>query len=100
MLLKNIAKKIDNLFCLYLGIHKEKIRLHSLHKKNNFLTVIYALPYKRHIFKEPLNNFNFRDFTQSHPNINDKLGLAVGKTIAKDLVISFEEVKIDSSEIE
>ncbi len=100
MLLKMLAKKLDSLFCLYLGINREKIRPHSLCMKNNYLIVTCALPFKRHIFKEAWNDFNAGDLKKSHLKINEKVGLAVGKTIAKGLVISFEEVKIDHPKTE
>lgn len=100
MLLKILAKKLDHLFCYYLGIHKEKMRLHSLYIKNNTLVVIYAFPFKRHIFKETSNNFNLSDLIKLYPKINDKIGLAAGKSIAKGLVISFEEVNIDPTKSE
>lgn len=95
MLLKLLAKKLDNLFCHYLGIHKEKMRPLSLCLKNNYLIVTCALPFKRHIFKESWNNININDLTKSSLPINEKMGLAAGKAIAKGLVISFEEVEID-----
>lgn len=91
-----ISKKLDSLFCLYLGITKEKIRPHSLCMKNNCLLVTSALPYKRHIFKEGWNDFSISDLKKTnHPQIKEKIGLALGKSIAKGLVISFEEVEID-----
>jgi|GEM_PF-1648388 hypothetical protein len=100
VLLKLFVKKLDSLFCHYLGIHKEKMRPLSLCMKNNYLIVTSALPFKRHVFKEPWNEFNVSDLTKSHSNINEKLGLAAGKTIAKGLIISFEEVEIDSPKFE
>lgn len=96
MLLTLLAKRLDNYFCHYLGIHKEKIRLHSLCMKNNSVMITCAIPFKRHVFKQSWNNFNFKDFIKSDSKINDKIGLAAGKTIAKGLTISFEEVKVDS----
>lgn len=100
MLLTMLAKKLDSLFCVYLGINKEKIRPQSLCMKNNYLIVTSALPYKRHIFKEPWNDFNNNDLKKSNVIIKEKIGLAVGKSIAKGLVISFEEVEIDQSKSE
>ncbi len=100
MLLTMLAKKLDSLFCVYLGINNEKIRPQSLCMKNNYLIVTSALPYKRHIFKEPWNDFNNNDLKKSNVIINEKIGLAVGKSIAKGLVISFEEVAIDQSKSE
>lgn len=99
-LLTVLIKKLDHFICQYLGIHQEKIRLHSFRVKNNSLVVTYAIPFKRHIFKESWNDFNFQELTQSQSKINDKIGLAAGKTIANGLVISFEEVKVDSQKTE
>lgn len=100
MLLKTLVKKLDSLFCHYLGISKEKIRPHSLCMKNNYLIVTSTLPFKRHIFKEAWNDFKVSDLKKSNPKINEKIGLAAGKSIAKDLVISFEEVEIDQPKFE
>lgn len=100
-LLTVLIKKLDHFICQYLGIHQEKIRLHSFRvKNNNSLVVTYAIPFKRHIFKESWNDLNFQELTQSQSKINDKIGLAAGKTIAKGLVISFEEVEVDSQKTE
>jgi hypothetical protein len=46
MLLKLFVKKLDSLFCHYLGIHKEKMRPLSLCMKNNYLIVTCVLPFK------------------------------------------------------
>ena len=98
--IKRLAKKLDNLFCYYLGIHKEKLRLQSLRMKDNSMMVTYAIPFKRYLFKEPWNKLNIKDLIRSHSKINNKVGLAVGKSIAKGLVVSFEEAKIDSPKSE
>ena len=95
-----LIKKLDNSICQYLGIHKEKVRLHSFRVKNNSLIVTCAIPFKRHVFKESWNNLNFKELIKSQSKINDKVGLAAGKIIAKGLVISFEEVEVDSQKIE
>ncbi|WP_339051043.1 hypothetical protein [Rickettsiella endosymbiont of Xylota segnis] len=76
------------------------MRLLSLRMKNNYLIVTCALPFKRHVFKKSWNDLNVNDLIKSHPHMNGKVGLAVGKTIAKDLVISFEEVEIDTPKSE
>lgn len=55
--------------------------------KNNYLIVTCALPFKRHVFKKPWNDLNISDLTKPHPNINKRVSLVVGKTIAKGLVI-------------
>lgn len=94
-ILTTLIKKLDNSICQYLGIPKEKMRLHSFSVKNNSLIVTCAIPFKRHVFKESWNNLYFKELTKSQSKINDKIGLAVGKTIAKGLVISFEEVEVD-----
>lgn len=95
-LLITFTKRLDSFLCHYLGIHKEKIRFQSFRLKNNSFIVTYAIPFKRHVFRESLNSLHSTDLIKSHRKVNNKVGLAAGKSIAKGLIISFEEVEIDS----
>lgn len=97
MMFKIIIKKIDKLVCSYLGLDRERVKPNSIKIKNNKFIITSTIPFKRHIFQEYWHEFNATSFKQLHSQDQEKLGLAAGKIIAKDLSISFEEVSIDKN---
>lgn len=94
---KILLESIDRLLCGYLGIKAEKTCLNTTLMNNKTLMVTHTLSFKRHLLKESWTEFN--KFSIRHVNSTDreKLGLAMGKTVAKNLVISFEEPPIERS---
>lgn len=84
-LLKILIKKIDILFCQYLGLTSHKIKPNCLRIKSNQLIVISTIPFKRHLVQECWNNFDANNFNY----MRNKTGIAAGKKVARGLVISF-----------
>lgn len=97
---KIVIKKIDQLLCNYLGLNIERVKPNSIKIKNNKFTITSTIPFKRHSFQEYWNEFNATSFRQLHNQDREKLGLATGKILAKNLSISFEEVSIDKNSSE
>ncbi|MFK3618023.1 hypothetical protein WJ883_11295, partial [Coxiella burnetii] len=50
--------------------------------------------YKRHVMKESWSSFSDVSLKRVNPESLEKLGLAAGKAIAKNLIISFEKPTI------
>lgn len=87
--MKKYIKKIDQLICKYLGIDRQEVIPDHLIVKKSGIHVISSEPYKRHSHYESWEKFcttNIRYISQHNKN---KLGIALGKAIAKNLVVSF-----------
>ncbi|MCZ6914678.1 MAG: hypothetical protein O7C59_09605 [Rickettsia endosymbiont of Ixodes persulcatus] len=100
MMFKIVIKEIDKLLCNYLGLDRERVKPNSIKIKNNKFIITSTIPFKRHSFQEYWNEFNTTSFKQLHNQDREKLGLAAGKILAKDLTISFKEVSIDKNSSE
>lgn len=100
MMFKIVIKKIDKLLCNYLGLDREKVKPNSIKIKNNQFIITSTIPFKRHSFQEYWNEFYTTSFKQLYDHDRQKLGLAAGKILAKNLTISFEEVSIDKNSSE
>ena len=93
--MKKLLMMLDKLICSYIGIEKEKINPHSLEMLENKIIISSTDSHKRYLHK-----INMEDFISSHINqINsidkEKLGLAAGKAIADNLVITFDEISVN-----
>lgn len=87
----NIFIKIDKLLCSYLGLDSSEIIPHFLVKRGKEFIVTNTESYKRHIQETPLIKVNIG--MVNHEN-KEKLGSALGKIIASNLIVSFDEVII------
>ncbi|OGT35561.1 MAG: hypothetical protein A3F11_00010 [Gammaproteobacteria bacterium RIFCSPHIGHO2_12_FULL_37_14] len=56
--------------------------------------------FKRHSYTQNWNEFSSVNFKQLNQNNKEKLGIAIGKAIAKNLIISFEEINIKMEKID
>jgi hypothetical protein len=92
---KGLLEKIDSVLCVYLGIETEKVHLNSTHRHKKELAITHTLSFKRHLLKESWAEFSSFSMKQASTEDCEKLGLAMGKAIAKKLVVSFEESPIE-----
>lgn len=83
---KNVAEKIDSILCSYLGLDNYSTRPEKIELISNNLFIKNTEFCKRH-----LHNILFEDMDLSKYSKEDKekLGMAVGKSIAKNLVVKF-----------
>jgi len=89
--MNNIFVKIDKLLCCYLGLDNSEIIPHFLVRKGNEFIVTNTESYKRHIQETSLTKMNIDMVNQEN---KEKLGIALGKILATNLVVSFEEIVI------
>jgi hypothetical protein len=94
MLRKKLLNRIDKMLCRYLGIAAEKVYLNGTKISNETLMITHTLSFKRHLLKESWTEFSVFSIKDVNSEDREKLGLAMGKTIAKNLVVSFEETPI------
>lgn len=94
MELYTVLSKIDKIICFYLGLEQEEIRPISAQVIGGQLMVANTTSFKRHIMNDRWNNFSLFGIKQTNQENREKLGLAVGKAIAKKLAVSFEETQM------
>ncbi|GAB4392409.1 MAG: hypothetical protein Tsb005_06280 [Gammaproteobacteria bacterium] len=89
-----ILKKIDNAICHYLGITHEHIKPVEVSIVNGVIIISNTYPYQRHLVTESWENFSNYGIHKTNEQEKIKLGLATGKIIANELIISFEDITI------
>lgn len=94
-MLHKFLNKLDKIICSYLGlIGNEVDRLRSIKIINNKIFIYKNAPFQRHKSVESWQHFNEYS-VQKEVDINkQKIGIAAGKIIAKDLTIAFDEIEI------
>lgn len=90
-MIKKLLEKIDKLFCCYLGLNVSSIKPHFIEMHKGRLFVSSTESFKRHSCQHTWDQFQASDFNQVNQSDKEKLGIAMGKAIAKNLIISFEE---------
>jgi hypothetical protein len=89
--MKFILELVDKFLCDYLGLRKAEIIPHHVGKKDTQILIQNTESHKRHIHETPLSKINIDLISKDNRN---KLGVALGKTIARNLIVSFDEVVI------
>lgn len=90
-----LIKKIDRRLSEFFGIEKEEIHPQMVQIISNKIVVTNTFSYKRHKIKESWENFSTNSIKKIAEIESGKLGLALGKAIAKNLIVSFEETHIN-----
>ncbi len=92
--LTTILNKIDKAICSYIGIQNETTSPQKVKLIKDKIFITNTVSYKRHYIEETWDDFKKIGLKQITPTNNQKLCSAMGKVIAKKLVLSFEEIKI------
>lgn len=90
----NVLKKLDKIFCAYIGLDNQAVTPNSVKIHGNKLTVTSTESYKRHFHASKWDTFSSATLTQLDEPKKKNLGVAMGKAIAKNLTISFENISI------
>ncbi|MDF1654829.1 MAG: hypothetical protein P1U34_06910 [Coxiellaceae bacterium] len=88
---KGIFWIVDKLLCRYLGLKEESVVATSIDFVNNKISINSNTPYKRHNLKLSWQYFSQLEINKKNKPNQERLGLALGNTIAKNLTVSFEE---------
>jgi len=89
--MRNILERADKFLCIYLGLKSTKIVPQIVEKKRTQLKVWHTESFKRHVHKVLVNKINLKMIDD---NNKEKLGIAIGKMIASNVVVSFDEIVI------
>lgn len=86
--LKKIAAKMDEIFCLYLGLDRSSVKPEEIKVISDTLIIKNTESNKRHVHTI---FFDDMDLSQYSSDDKERLGIAVGKSIATNLVIKFSD---------
>lgn len=92
-MIHGLAKKIEAVLCRYLGLENDVVKAENVSFVSNKLFINSHFPYKRHIVKASWDDFSNFSINVVKNIEKDKLGLAVGKALAKNLIINFEDTE-------
>lgn len=92
--MKSLIKKIDIILCAYLGLDNEEVSPNTIKIVRGNLFISNTKSFKRHSYSQLWDEFVVNDFEQVHQPNKEKLGIAIGKAIAKNLVVSFDQMQI------
>ena len=87
-------QKADQLICSYLGLKTEKTQPTKVVMSNGKMYVHSHQSYKRHQATSDWQSFQKVELAQTSPEQQEQLGVAMGKAVAKDLVVSFDQPKV------
>lgn len=94
MSLMKLFKRIDRCICKYLSLEDDKLLPSHVISKNDRITVTCTTPHKRHPVKlnwdEYCNISHYKDRVA-----REKVGMATGKLLAKDLIVSFQKPHVE-----
>lgn len=85
----------DKMICRYLGLSGSEVdRPRTIKIVNNDIVIVKNVPFQRHKSYESLSHFNEHGINETDEINKQKIGMAAGKALAKNLKISFEELEI------
>lgn len=93
-MLKNLFLKLDELVCKYLGLNGKRVRPDAIEIVNGEMVISSTESYKRHTHKQGWEEFKVAELREISQSDREKLGVAMGKVIAKKLVVSFDEPQV------
>jgi hypothetical protein len=92
---KKFIKGVDKIVCTYLGLTgEEREQIQSIKIIENNIVLFNNNPFHRSKSVESWQNFSNYSVHKTDCLKKQKIGLAAGKAIAKNLVISFENTDI------
>ncbi|QDQ41186.1 hypothetical protein E3226_011910 (plasmid) [Legionella geestiana] len=94
-MLHSFFNKIDEIICRYLGIIGDEIdRPRSMRVIRNKIIVYKNAPFQRYKSVESWRDFNNCNLQHESDVNKQKIGIAAGNLIAKNLIISFVDIDV------
>lgn len=91
MYMKYFLSWCDYMVCSYLGFSSEEVKPFSVKLVNKKLFIFSTGSFRRHVIKQRWDNSNRISLDHIPNKEKEKLGFALGKVLANDLTISFQE---------
>lgn len=92
---KTLLVKIDSFFCTYFGLSKKESHPDSVKLIGNQMIITYIQSYTRHVHQEKWNGYCNSNLKEDDLLEKEKIGVATGKAIAKNLLITFDDIVIE-----
>lgn len=92
-MLHGMVKKIEAILYRYLSLEDDEVTPTSVGIISNKVVISSQHSYKRHVTKESWDEFSSYSIKHVTDKKNEKLGLAVGKVLAKNLIVKFEDTE-------
>jgi hypothetical protein len=83
---KKLVTKIDSILCSYLGLDNFHTKPEKVELVANSLFIKNTEFCKRHLLNKRFEDMDLSEYSKED---KEKLGVAVGKSIAKNLIIKF-----------
>ena len=94
-MLYRFFNKLDKIICIYLGLTGSEVdRARSIKIINNNIIIFKNSPFQRHKVVESWKHFNDYSMQNEDVTTKKKIGIAAGKAIAKNLIITFDNIEI------
>jgi hypothetical protein len=87
--MSRMLEMIDTFICACIGLDSDESRLNKISKVSGNLLISNTEPYKRHLHAQKIEDFLESGFNKLSIENKAKLGLAIGKSMAKNLTILF-----------
>ncbi|MBU2712935.1 hypothetical protein [Zooshikella harenae] len=94
MKIKKVIATLDQWCCKYLQLNPAQTRLESIVYDGESLIVTSHEAFKRHIYHDKFCSTTVTSLNKSEV---EKLGLAIGKSIADNLVVTFDKPVVRKS---
>ncbi len=92
--MKKFLTMIDKKICEYLGLNIASITINCIETNSHEIVISSTESFRRHLYKEKWQQFIKNDLSQVNSINKEKLGVAMGKMFADNLLISFDEICI------
>jgi hypothetical protein len=89
-------KNVDKILCRYLGLETTEVNPSSIKLTGQQLFVTTTESYKRHCLQQNWEDFAANNFHLTTTLDKEKLGVAAGKILAKNLLVSFQNISINT----
>lgn len=87
--IKAFFERLDKLLCVYIGLENDNESASALECNSSKIWILFTNSFRRHYQKQALEDFFNSKFSNVSNKDKEKIGLALGKAIADDLIISF-----------
>lgn len=89
-----LLTKIDKLLCSYLGISTEEILPQEVVIKDEGLLISSTQSFRHYLHTETWDAFLENHINTLNATNKEKLGKAIGQSVARNLIISFDDITL------
>ncbi len=87
--MNRLLTMIDTFICACIGLDSDESRLNKISNSSGNLLISNTEPYKRHLHIQKIEDFLEHGLNKLSSESKGRLGIAIGKSMAKNLTILF-----------